>query len=184
MKPFILVWLTTATGRRRGNDPLALRVVESIRDLRYLFCLRHEPSRSQPSVYKRTAFLLNVVRLARMSVDGLAGGDCCQEMWRDQTCVLTLTCFQVTVTLPLIASYAFPQAACWCHICSADPAQPASAKWRPQTIRLAMVITHMSRRNAQRLLATFYQFGSQQGRQMNKLIKAQLAKSPQQYQHK
>lgn len=32
--------------------------------------------------------------------------------------------------------------------------------------------------------ATFYQFGSQRGRQMNELIKAQLAESPQQYWHK
>lgn len=63
--------------------------------------------------------------------------------------VLPLTDFQVTAGSLPIGSYAFTQAAYWCGTGSADLAQPASAKWRPQTIRLAMVITRMSGRNAQ-----------------------------------
>lgn len=57
MKPFILVWLTKATGRRQANDPLALRVVKSIWALNYLLSEARAKLQSVECFQKDAKFL-------------------------------------------------------------------------------------------------------------------------------
>lgn len=91
---------------------------------------------------------------------------------------------RVTVRPLLIAVYTFVQAAFWSHFGTTDVAEPASVKRRPRTIRLAMVITRMSRRNVQRRFCNVLPVWFPAGETNERVDQSSARKSPQQYRHK